>query len=59
MAILERETSGKRKVSKITPTGQHGAELKQGRDGWDVALNAPTGDGKVAIRTGTKPSLMH
>jgi hypothetical protein len=59
MAISERETSGKRKVSKSTLTGQHEAELKQGKDGWDVALNAPTGDDKVAIRAGTKPPWMH
>jgi hypothetical protein len=37
MAISEREISGKRKVSKSTLTGQHEAELKQGKDGWDVA----------------------
>jgi hypothetical protein len=57
--ISKRETSGKRKVRKSTLTGQHEAELKQGKDGWDVTLNASTGDGKVAIRAGMKPLLMH
>jgi hypothetical protein len=59
MAILRRETSGKRKVIKSTPTGQHEAELKQGKERWDVTLNAPNGDDKVAIREGMKLSPMH
>jgi hypothetical protein len=52
MAISEREISRKMKVSKITLTEHHAAELKQGKDGWDVV-------DKVSIRVGTKPPWMH
>jgi hypothetical protein len=51
----KKETSGKRKVDKSRLTGQHEAELKQGKDGWDVTLNMPTGDDRVGIMASTKP----
>jgi hypothetical protein len=59
MTISERETSGKRKVSKSRLIGHHEAELKKGKDGWDFSLNVPTSDNKIAIRVATKPSQMH
>jgi hypothetical protein len=59
MAIMERETSGKMKVIKITLTGQYEAKLKKGKDGRDVALNAPVGDDKIVIREGMKSLSMH
>jgi hypothetical protein len=52
--ISKKETSGKRKVDKSSLTGQHEVELKQGKDGWDVKLNVPTGDDKVGIMTSMK-----
>jgi hypothetical protein len=45
--ISKRETSGKRKVGESRLTGQHETELKHDKDGWDITLNMPTGDGKT------------
>jgi hypothetical protein len=59
IAISKKETSGKRKVVKSRLTGEHEAELKQDKDGWDVTLNVPIGDGRVGIMASTKLSWMH
>jgi hypothetical protein len=59
MVILKREISGKRKVKESRMTRQHKAELKQGKDRWDITLNVPTGDGKERVMESTKPLWMH
>ena len=59
MTISKNETRGKRKVGKSKLTGQQEAELKQGKDGWDVTLNVPTGDGRGGVMASTKSSWMH
>jgi hypothetical protein len=58
-AISKKKTSRKRKVNKRRLTGQHEAKLKQGKDGWGVTLNVPTGDGRVGVMECTKPLWMH
>ena len=57
--ISKKETSGKRKVDKSRLTGQHEAELKQGKDGWDVTLNVSTRDGRVGVTESMKLLRMH
>jgi hypothetical protein len=57
--VSKKETSGKRKVRKSRLTGQHEAELNQGKDRWDVTLNAPTGDGRVGVMESKKFLQMH
>jgi hypothetical protein len=59
MTTLERETRKKMKSNKSRLTGKYEAELKQGKDGWDVTLNAPTRDGRIGIMASTKPSQIH
>jgi hypothetical protein len=58
-SISKKETSGKRKVDKSRMTGQQEAELKKGKDGWDVTLNMPTRHYGVGIMESMKPSQMH
>jgi hypothetical protein len=57
--ISKKETRGKRKVGKSRLTRQHEAELKQGKDRWDVTLNVPTGDDRVGVMASMKPPQMH
>jgi hypothetical protein len=40
-------------------TGQHEADLRKGKDGWDVTLNVPTGDDRVGVMESMKPLWMH
>jgi hypothetical protein len=56
---LKKETRKKRKVGESRLTGQHKAELKQGKDRWDLPLNMLIGDDKEGIMESTKLPQMH
>jgi len=47
------------KVGKSRLIGQHEAEVKQGKEEWDVTLYMPTKDNRVGIMESTKLPQMH